>query len=364
MNHRTDRAAHTGLSCRPLIGAVALLACCLSFGVPQAWAADAPLVLEKTIVIPGVPVGPYSDHMTVDVDGGRLFTTPQADKAVAVIDLKAGRVNKMIFGLGNPHAIYYSQKLKRLFVSDGKSGDVKVFNSENFSLIKTIPLLLGTDSLIYDTHSKLIYVMNGGEEAGMNHSLVSVVDPVAMMKVADIPVASLGQEGPTIDSQKGFLYLSFPEESVVGVVDLNKRRQIASWKVPAGVHSPFALALDAAHNRLYVACRDDLHGFALRGTLFVLNTSNGRPVAALPIGGWVDGIFFDQKRQRIYATTGVGYIDTYSIEANDVYHRLAPVETPLIAKTSLYSIELDRFFVSVPHLADTEAQILVFKPLP
>ena len=364
MNHLNERAAHTGVSCRLVIAVAALLAWWWSFGVSKASGAEAPLALERSIAIPGVPVGPYSDHMAIDVAGGRLFTTPQADKAVAVIDLNGGRVIKMIFGLGNPHAIYYSRQLRRLFVSDGKSGSVIVFNSENYSLIKRIPLALGTDSLIYDPGSQLIYVMNGGEDAGMNDSLVSVVDPVGMKKIADIRVASVGQEGPVVDSKKGLLYLSFPEESAVGVVDLNERRQIATWKVPAGAHSPFALALDAAHDRLYVACRDDFHGFALHGTIFVLNTANGRSLAALPIGGWVDGVFFDQKRQRIYASTGVGYIDTYRFEANHLYRRLTPVETPLIAKTSLYSSELDRFFISVPHLADTEAQILVFKPSP
>jgi hypothetical protein len=34
-----------------------------------------------------------------------------------------------------------------------------------------------------------------------------------------------------------------------------------------------------------------------------------------------------------------------------------------MAKTSLYSSELDRLYVSVPHLT-TEAQIMVFKPAP
>jgi len=47
-------------------------------------------------VIPDVAVGPYSDHLAIDVVGKRLYATPQAAKAVAALDLKDGRVLKMI----------------------------------------------------------------------------------------------------------------------------------------------------------------------------------------------------------------------------------------------------------------------------
>jgi hypothetical protein len=33
-----------------------------------------------------------------------------------------------------------------------------------------------------------------------------------------------------------------------------------------------------------------------------------------------------------------------------------------MAKTSLYSQDLDRLFVAVPHLGGTTAKVLVFKP--
>jgi hypothetical protein len=100
------------------------------------------------------------------------------------------------------------------------------------------------------------------------------------------------------------------------------------------------------------------------GTLFVLNTANGKPVASLPTGGWVDDVSIDQKRQRIYATNGIGSIDIYAIEPNDVYHRLASVKSDVLAKTSLYSSELDRLFVSMPYLGETPGGIMVFKPSP
>jgi hypothetical protein len=101
----------------------------------------------------------------------------------------------------------------------------------------------------------------------------------------------------------------------------------------------------------------------MHGSVIVLESTSGRPVATLPIGGLADGIFVDQKRRRMYVSTGVGHLETYSIEGNDVYHRQATVDTAIMAKASLYSSELDRMYVSVPHLT-TDAQIMVFKPTP
>jgi DNA-binding beta-propeller fold protein YncE len=359
--HLIQRAGHACWSSRLLFATAVLLTGSLSLGAPQAPAADGPLVLEKTIVIPGVPVGPYSDSLSLDLVGGRLFATPQAAKAVAVLDLKDGHVLTMIPGIGNPHGIYYSSTLKRLFVVDGGSGDVKVFSGEDYSLIKTIPLARGADGLVYDPKSQFIYVNNGGEDAGMDHELISAVDTVRMQKVADILIAATSLESSVVDSGRQLLYVNLDEQSAVAVVNLSKRQTVGTWKLPAGRHRNMGIALDTTHARLYVACRDS----AMDGSIIVLDTTNGRTVATLPIGGWTDGISIDQKRQRLYVSAGVGHVETYTIEANDVYRRQSTVDTAILAKTSLYSSELDRLYVTVPHLGnDGMAQVMIFKPVP
>lgn len=360
MGHLTERTDHAGLGIRLLSTMALLLACLSSLGVPRTWAADNPLVPEGSMTIPDVPPGPYSDYLSIDLSGRRLFATPQAAKAVAVLDLKTGRVLRMITGIGNPHGVFYSPALQRLFVADGASGDVKVFSGKDYSLIKTIPLARGADGLVYDPHSKFVYVNNGGEDAAMSHSLISAVDTVRMEKVADIAIATPGLEASAVDPGKQLLYVNLVDEAAVAVVDLRKRRMVATWKLPTGVRNNIAMALDTAHARLYVASRDS----EMHGSLIVLDSANGHPIATLPIGGWADGIAIDQKRRHIYVSTGVGHVDTYAIGPRDAYRRLPSVDTAVLAKTSLYSSELDRLYVSEPHLGDTMARILIFKPSP
>ncbi|MES2294347.1 MAG: YncE family protein [Pseudomonadota bacterium] len=357
----TGCAWHVRWSCRLTFATGLLLVWGVSIATSQAAATDAPFILEKTMKIPGVPVGPYADALAVDLAGGRIFTTPQAAKAVAVLDLHDGRVLKMI-PVSNPHGVVFSPALKRLFVTDGAGGDLKVFSSEDYSLVKSIPLTMGADGLVYDPHSQLLYANNGGEGAKMKQALISEVDPVRMEKVADISIASVSLEGAAIDSDRQLLYVALDEEdNAIAVVDLAKRQTVATWKLPAGGHRAKPIAFDAAHARLYVACRDT----SLHGTIFVLDTTSGRVVATLPIAGWADSIFIDQRRQRVYVSAGAGYIETYAIGTNDTYRRLAPVETEILAKTSLYSRENDRLYVSVPHLGDDgSAQVMVYKPAP
>ena len=357
---RTDRTDPAASAIRLLSTMAILLTCLLSCGAPRASAAGGPLVPEGSITIPDVPPGPYSDYLFLDMSGGRLFATPQAAKAVAVLDLKTGRVLKMITGIGNPHGVFYDPALQRLFVADGASGDVKVFSGKDYSLIKTIPLARGADGLVYDPRSKYIYVNNGGEDAGMSHALISAVDTAGMEKVADIAIATPGLEASAVDPGKQLLYVNLVDEAAVAVVDLKERRAVRTWKLPTGVHNNIAMALDTAHARLYVASRDS----EMHGSLVVLNSTNGHPITTLPIGGWADGISIDQKRRRIYVSTGVGHVDTYAVGPRDTYRRLPSVDTAVLAKTSLYSSELDRLYVSEPHLGDTMARILIFKPSP
>lgn len=339
-----------------LIPALLLLAFVSSQAAPRVLAASVPLILKRSIVIPNVPLGPYSDHMDVDLAGKRLFATPQAAKAVAVLDLDDGRVLKMLGGFGNPHSIFYDPSSKRLFVTDDTTG-VKVFNGEDYSLIQTIRLEPGADGMTFDPRTRLLYVNNGGEDAGMSHSVISVIDVAWMRKVADIPIASPGLEAAAIDSDRQLLYVNLVDDSAVAVVDLHARRVIATWKLPAGAGRNLAMALDIPHRRLYVACRES----PMHGSLFVLDSADGRALARLPIGGYPDGISIDHQRQRIYVSTGVGHVETYAIGPVDAYHRGPRVDTAVMAKTSLYSPKLDRLFVSVPHLT-TDAQIMIFEP--
>ena len=347
---RTDHKRGISTSVLCIMAAIALLP-------SNAMAAATPLVFEKALTVPNVPLGPYSDHLSVDAAGKRVFATPQAAKMVAVLGLEDGKVLKTL-PVGNPHAIYYSSELKRLFVADGTAGAIDVFDGNDYSLLKTVAIGKGTDWFVFDPKSDLIYVNNGGEDAGMDHSQVTVVDGAKMEKVGDIAVPAASLEGSALDPNRQVLYVSLNTAGAVAVIDLVKQKTVATWKFSQSGHRAMGLRFDPTRSRLYVTTRDS----SLHGSIIAMDTNDGHTVATLPIGGWADDISLDEKRSRIYVTVGIGYVETYSIGAGDAFTRETPVETSLLAKTGTYSSELDRMFVSVPTLGDFGSfQVLVYK---
>ena len=315
-----------------------------------------PLALVQTIEMPEVPAGPYADHMALDLKGQRLFTTPQANKAIDVLDLATGKVLRTIRGFGNPHAILYRADLNRLFVTDG-DGALRIFDASSYRKIKSIKLELDADGIGYDAKSGYLYVSNGGAAAGKEYSLISIIDTAREAKVGDIRVTAPGLEAMVIDQTSDRLYINLPEKNAIAVIDLRKRAVIASWPLTMGKRNE-AFALDAEHHWLYVGCNDS----DVRGSIVVIDTQTGKELQRLPIGSWVDSMYYDSPRHRIYASTGVGEVFTYERQSDGSYRALEPVDTAVMARTSLFSPELDRLFVAVPQLGWTTAKVLVFKP--
>jgi DNA-binding beta-propeller fold protein YncE len=319
--------------------------------------AQQPLTLVQTIEMPEVPVGPYTDHMALDIKGQRLFVTPQANKAVDVLDLKAGTVLHTITGFGNPHSVLYLPRRNRLFVTDGGAGALKIFDATTYREIKSIKLELDADGIGYDDATGYLYVTNGGDEAGKEYSLISIIDTAREEKIGDIRVESPGLEAMLVDHSRNRLYINLPESSSIAVIDLQKRSVIANWPLTLGKKN-MAFAFDPTAHLLYVGCRDT----DVRGSIVVVDIENGKELQRLATGGWVDSLFYDAERKRIYASSGVGEVFTYEREADGKYKALEPADTAVMAKTSLYAPELQRLFVSVPHLGSTPSKVLAFRP--
>ncbi len=316
---------------------------------------EPPLRLVQTIELPEVPAGPYADHMDIDLRGKRLFTTPQANHAVDVLDLATGKVLHTITGLGNPHAIFYNSEANRLFVTDSIAGAVRVFDAASYKEIKSITLQPGADGIGYDPVSGLLYVSNGGDEAKQDYSLISIIDVKKEVKTGDIRIESDSLEAMAIDGPHNRLYINLPDRNSIAVVDLAKRTVIANWPLTRGKKN-MALALDSAHHLLYVGCRDT----DVRGSIVVVDTETGKEIDRLPIGGWVDSLFFDPATSRIYASCGVGEVFAFHQLSNGEFKRLDETDTAVMAKTSLFSPEQHELFVAVPHLGGTSAKVLVF----
>jgi len=328
---------------------ILLVMCCL-FAVKTQTQEATPLKLARTYKLPADVKGNF-DHFAIDLAGNRLFATPEAYKAVLVFDLKTGNIIHKISGIEKPHAILYREDLKRLYVTDGEAGDVKIVDSVSYAVLSSVKLLEDSDSIGYDPATKFLYIDNGGGDVHQTYSMLSVVDTTGGKKVADIKVDGDTLEAMALEKSSPRIYLNNRAKSQVDVIDREKRTLIASWPITLG-KTNVAMAYDEANHRLFIACRS--------GGIVVFDTQSGKELSVLPITKGVDDLVFDAASKRIYASCD-GDVSVYQQSAPDSYKLLGKVATGPLARTALLAPQINRYFVAVPQRGTTNAEIMVFE---
>jgi len=309
-----------------------------------------PLKLVQTFKLP-VDVKGNFDHFAIDLTGNRLFATPEAYKAVLVFDLKTGELIHKITGIEKPHAILYREDLKRLYVTDGEAGDVKIVDSVSYKILSSVKLLEDSDSIGYDPITKYLYVDNGGGDVHQTYSMLSVVDTTTGKKVADIKLDGDTLEAMVLDKSSSRIFLNNKDKSRVDVIDREKRTLITSWAVTLA-KTNVAMAYDEANHRLFIACRS--------GGIVVLDSQTGKEITVLPITKGVDDLVFDPARKRLYASCD-GDASVYEQTSPDSYKLLGKVPTGTLARTALLVPQLNHYFVAVPQHGNSNAEIQVFE---
>jgi DNA-binding beta-propeller fold protein YncE len=320
-----------------------------------------PLTLSRTIEMPEVPIGPYTDHLAVDLKGNRLFATPQARKSVQVFDLTSGKLLQNISGFENPHSVLYRPDLDRVYVTDGGAGQLKIFSGRDYHLIQSVKLLPDADSIGYDPATKFVYVTNGGEGAKLDYSLLSAIDTEDGKLVGEVKVPAGSLEAMALEAAGQRIYIDVTDKNEILVIDRHNFTVLATWPVTKGKRN-IAIALDESHHRLFVGCRNTESS----GVIVVFDTLTGKELEALPIAGWVDYLAYDPASRRLYATCGQGpegngWAYVYEQGTRDSYHLLGKVATAPKGKTGLFVPELKQLFVSIPHFGNTPAEVLVFQ---
>jgi DNA-binding beta-propeller fold protein YncE len=311
---------------------------------------SAPLKLVQTFKLP-VDVKGNFDHFAIDLAGNRLFATPEAYKAVLVFDLKTGKLIHKITGIEKPHAILYREDLKRLYVTDGDAGDVKIVDSDSYAILSSVKLLEDSDSIGYDAVTKYLYIDNGGGDVHQTYSMLSVVNTTAGKKVADIKVDGDTLEAMVLEKSSNRIFLNNKAKSQVDVIDREKRTLITSWPITLA-KTNVAMAYDEANHRLFVACRS--------GGIVVLDTQSGKEITVLAITKGVDDLVFDPASKRLYASCD-GDASVYEQTSPDKYKLLGKVPTGPLARTALLVPQLSRYFVAVPQHGTSNAEIQVFE---
>lgn len=307
-----------------------------------ATAGPEPLVLKAVIPLPGATG--RMDHMSVDMQGKRLFASDIGSGNVYVIDTAANKVVHVLHGFGEPQGNYFYEN--RLYVASGDDGTVKIFDGASYKLLATAPFTTDADDIRFNPKTKTVVVGYSGQKfvggkavagpGGEGDGALGYVQPDGGHG-ALVPVDA-HPEAFEIESNGTRVYINVPDRHEVEVGDLEAHTVTARWHVPCTDN--FDMALDEAHRRLFVTCR-------LPATFVVFDTDTGKVVASLPTAGVSDDMFYDAARRRIYVMGGYGSIDVIEQKDPDHYTRIARVGSRDGSRTALFIPAWNELFVAV-----------------
>ena len=314
----------------------------------------APLVLSNSIPLPELHDGDF-DHFVVDVPGNRLFATAEENSKVLVFDLKTNKLVHSIDDLKAPHSMLYRADAKKLFVVDGDLGEVKIYDTDSYKPAGSIKVRVGADASSYDAKTNYLYVVNGGEDAKLPNSYISVIDTNTGKIVGEIKADSNDVEGIALEKSGPRMFVNIRGNNTVEVFDREKRTLLATWTLQ-DAKKPTAIALDEAGHRLFVGTRTP-------GKLVVLDTESGKVVSSLPAPAMVDDMVYDSATKRIYFA-GTLFVDVFQQRDADHYDRVGHVPGAFRAKTGILVPELNRYYLAVPHHEKQSAEVRVYKVTP
>jgi len=312
---------------------------------------SAPMALLQTIPLPTVK-GRF-DHFGVDLKHNRLFATAEDEHAVLVFDLVSARLINEIREVQKPHAILYREDLNRIYVTDGEAGALKIFDGATYKLLETVQMENDADAIGYEPSRRYLYIVSGGKDAGQTYSHLTVVDTTAARKVADIRIDGDTLEAMALDIWRPRLYVNNRAKNQVAVVDRFQQKVIADWPVTMGQDN-VAMALDEAHQRLFVGCRS--------GHVVVFDSNTGKELQALPIAKGIDDLTYDAASNRLYAVGG-GTVNVYEELDADRFQPLGEIAAGARSKTASLVPPVNRYFVAVPQTAAGAAAVQIFQPL-
>ena len=218
----------------PRNGLALILSCLVILGLPvrPAYSQQA-LRPVANFLMPASVHGRF-DHLGIDQKGSRLFVAAESAHQVLVFDLKSGKYLRSITDIEIPHAIFVREDLNRIYMGDGGSGALKVYDGRTYALLKAIPLKVDADSIGYDPATHFLYVDNGGGDAHETFSMLSIVDTTHNLRVADVKIDGDTLEAIAIEKSTDKMYVNNAAKNEVTELDRKDRSVAASWPVKLG----------------------------------------------------------------------------------------------------------------------------------
>jgi DNA-binding beta-propeller fold protein YncE len=227
------------------------------------------------------------DYITVDSASDNLYVSHGMQ--VNILNKTTGDSIGVIKTDKDVHGIALVHALGKGYISNGGANSVLVFDLKTNQTLGHVPTGMFSDGIFYDDFSKKVISCNGRSKN------MTVIDPATDQPIATIQLTGW-PETATSDGA-GKIYVNNAEKSEIDVIDATTYQILNTWPLAPG-KGPSGLAIDRQTMRLFAGCDGNL--------LVVMNATNGKIVATLPIDDECDAVGFDKKLKTVYSSNGEG----------------------------------------------------------
>ena len=258
------------------------------------------------------------DYLTVDKPTQRLFISH--GNCVDVLDLKTEKLIGQIPNTTGVHGIACVTALNNGFITAGRLDSVIVFDLTTLKVTDKIITGKNPDAILYDAFSNRIFTFNGRGNS------VTAIDAKTNKVVGTMPVS--GKPEAAVTNGNGKIFCNIEDKSTVVKFDALTLKIEAEWPLAPG-KEPSGLDIDLKNNRLFSACSDSKQ-------IVVMDATNGKIIATLPMGEGCDGIVFIPADHNAVSSNGEGTLTVVHQNANGDYKVVQTLATLPRARTITY----------------------------
>ncbi|HTL66082.1 MAG TPA: YncE family protein [Lacunisphaera sp.] len=300
----------------PLSSTAAVATIVLALGFVPRLVADGPYHFLKEIPIGGD--GGW-DYLSVDPAAHRLYVSHGTE--VVVVDTARDEVVGTIADTPGVHGLAVAADLQRGFTTNGRENKVGIVDLATLRTLAKVDTGANPDGMLYVGSTHEVYAFNGRGQS------VTIIDAPTGRVAATVPLGGK-PEFATVDEAAGRVYDNLEDRSEIVVLDAHSHAVVAHWPIAPGEEAS-GMAIDVAHHRLFLGCGNQL--------MAMVDSTNGRVVATVPIGRGVDANAFDPGTGLAFASCGDG---TVTVAREETPDKLTVVQT-LVTEPRARTMTLD-----------------------
>ena len=266
------------------------------------------------------------DYVFADAVGRRLYIPRSGQGArVTVFNLDtlepAGEIPNT-----NARGVAVDPKSGHGFSS---SKPVAMWDTKTLAMLKTIDVQGNPDGMLFDPFNQRVWVFS---HSAPNATIIDARDG-SVVGTLDLG----GAPEQAVTDGNGLIYVDIEDKDNIAVVDTRALKVTAHYDISEKAKVPAGLAFDARNKILFVGCRNT--------PTMVIMTTEGKILAALPIGAGVDGAVFNPATMETFSSQGDGTLTVIKEKSPTSFEVVQTVQTKVGGKTLTLDAKTNQIYV-------------------